>query len=243
MTEQPLLFDWYCCHGGTSVGYQRAGFQVVGADLFVKYSQKRYPFPSIKGDALALLGNLLDGRAVRLNDGRWIKATDVDVWAGSPPCQLWSITNAARQHAYPDLLQPTREAFQATGKPYVIENVERAPLQDPVRLCWTGFHQPGSVLDDDGTPLQMFRHRLFESNVPLTSPGCRHDPQMQVAGSYGGARRDKHEARHVRHGGYVPSRHVQQALLGIDWATEGAMHQAIPPVYTQHLGHQLLQVL
>jgi DNA (cytosine-5)-methyltransferase 1 len=98
----------------------------------------------------------------------------------------------------------------------------------------------------------MWRHRLFESNVSLSAPlwvdnGWAVSPahlhnwhSNQVAGSYGGARRDKHEARNVRHGGYVPSKRVQQELLGIDWMTERGMHQSIPPVYTEHIGRQLL---
>jgi hypothetical protein len=52
----------------------------------------------------------------------------------------------------------------------------------------------------------MKRHRLFESNVPLWPAGELHHPKdMQCAGAYGGARRDKVEARTIRKGGYVPS--------------------------------------
>ena len=87
----------------------------------------------------------------------------------------------------------------------------------------------------------MERHRLFESNIDLTAPaGCSHPRDVQVAGSYGGARRDKWEAKHIRKGGYVPSIPVQQQLLGIDWMTQKGMHQSIPPAYTQHIGTQLL---
>ena len=44
----------------------------------------------------------------------------------------------------------------------------------------------------------------------------------------------------ARGGGYVPSKAVQQKLLDIDWTTERALHQAIPPSYYDHLGRQLL---
>lgn len=64
-----------------------------------------------------------------------------------------------------------------------------------------------------------------------------------MAGSYGGARRDKVEARMIRKGGYVPSKAVQQALLEIDWMTEGGMHQCIPPAYSRWIGQSLLEHL
>ena len=34
--------------------------------------------------------------------------------------------------AWPDLIEPVRAMLQATGKPYVIENVDGSPLQDYV---------------------------------------------------------------------------------------------------------------
>lgn len=218
------LLDLFCCEGGAAKGYQNAGFEVTGIDIEPRFA-KRYPGKFIQADAIDYVNQ---------------HGHKYDLIHASPPCQKYSITNAARQHDYPDLIAVTRDALNATGKPWVIENVVGAPLQTPTTLCWTMFRAPGSVLDDDGTPLQMYRHRLFESNIPLTSPRpCAHDPNMQVAGSYGGARRDKHEARHVRKGGYVPGKTVQQQLLGIDWMTQHGMHQSLPPFYTEHVGKRL----
>jgi DNA (cytosine-5)-methyltransferase 1 len=223
---KPKLLDLFCCEGGASMGYSRAGFDVYGVDLFEDYSQKRYPFPSGKFDVFEFLGNDLN-------------TTGLDVIVASPPCQRYSITNAARKCDYPDLIGPTREALIATGLPYVIENVAGAPLLNPLTLCGSMFGL--SAIDDDGTPLRMERHRLFESNVMLYPPGpCNHDKTVQVAGSYGGARRDKDEARLIRKGGYVPSIPVQRELLGIDWMTQKGMHQSIPPAYTEFIGAQLL---
>jgi len=221
--SRPRLLDLFCCEGGAAVGYDRAGFEVVGVDLGGRF-KKRYPFEFHQGDAIEFVKE---------------HGHEFDAIHASPPCQRYSITNAARKHDYPDLVGPTRDALKASGKPYVIENVVGAPLEDPVMLCWTQFSTPGSVEDDDGTPLQMFRHRLFESNVRLPQLLCNHEPGMQVAGSYGGARKDKHEARHVRHGGYVPSKRVQQALLGINWMTLHGMYQSIPPVYAYVVGSSL----
>ena len=228
---RPKLLDLFCCEGGASEGYSRAGFDVYGVDLFDDFSQKRYPFPSSKMDAFEFL--------------MYCTHSDkFDVIAASPPCQRYSITNAARQADYPDLIDPIRSALVHIGKPYVIENVVGAPLIDPLMLCWSMFNEAGSVIDDDGTPLRMERHRLFESNLELTAPRpCDHPKDVQVAGSYGGARRDKWEAKHVRKGGYVPSAGVQRELLGIDWMTQKGMHQSIPPCYTEHIGRQLLAQL
>lgn len=69
----------------------------------------------------------------------------------------------------------------------------------------------------------------------------KHDRDVQVAGAYGGARRDKHEARHVRKGGYVPkSLYVLRQLLGTPWMTEEGCFLSIPPAYTAWIGQHLL---
>lgn len=47
-----------------------------------------------------------------------------------------------------------------------------------------------------------------------------------------------------RHEGYVPSRDVQKRLLQIDWeTTQTGLFQAVPPVYTEHIGRQILDRL
>lgn len=224
---KPKLLDLYCCEGGASTGYSRAGFDVFGVDLFDDYTQRRYPFPSHKGDAIAYL---LD------------HADEYEVIVGSPPCQHASAgTRALRSQGreYPRWIERTREALIATGKPYIIENVRGAELIDPIELCGCMFDL--TAVDDDGILLHLQRPRRFESNVPLSAPRpCDHSDHEWVGGSYGGARRDKYEAKYVRHGGYVPSKAVQERLLGIDWMTQKGLFQAIPPAYTEHLGRQLL---
>jgi DNA (cytosine-5)-methyltransferase 1 len=255
--SRPKLLDLFCCEGGASMGYHRAGFDVYGVDLFDQFSQKRYPFPSLKGDALDALEWVVSNKAApsfRAFGDELLSGRDFDAIAASPPCQHASAgTRAQDRSKYPRLIEPTRELLIQTGLPYVIENVKGADLREPILLCGTMFGL--RAIDDDGTPLEMWRHRLFESNVDIASgivglpaptlPGwrgfCRHGWYApQVAGSYGGARRDKDEARNVRHGGYVPSKRVQQELLGIDWMTERGMHQSIPPAYTEHIGRHLL---
>jgi DNA (cytosine-5)-methyltransferase 1 len=227
----PRLLDLFCCEGGASAGYVEAGFEVFGVDLFADYSQKRYPHPSHKGDAIEYL----------LEHGR-----EFDVIHASPPCQHASAgTRALRQQGavYDRLIEGTRGALLEVGRPWVIENVKGAVLRDPIMLCGRQFGL--TAVDDDGVLLHLDRHRMFESSMTLQAPAtCQpHDRTLQVGGSYGGARRDKAEARHERHGGYVPSIAVQQALLGIDWMTQKGMHQSLPPAYTRFLGEQMLGLL
>lgn len=224
---KPKLLDLFCCEGGASMGYHRAGFDVTGVDLFEDYSQKRYPFPSIKGDALAHLE----------------RCPGYDVIVASPPCQRYSITNAARQADYPDLIGPVRDLLIDTGKPYVIENVVGAPLINPVELCGCMFDLKAT--DDDGIVLHLQRARLFESNMEITAPRPHdHSHHQWVGGCYGGARRDKYEARYVRKGGYVPpNKKVVEEYMGIDWMTWKGLYQSIPPAYTEHIGRQLIEQL
>lgn len=222
--SRPKLLDLFCCEGGAAQGYADAGFDVVGVDLEPRFA-KRYPFEFHAADAIEFVKE---------------HGHEFDVIHASPPCQAYSITRHGHHRKHPELIEPTRDALVASGKVWVLENVAGAPLRDPLVLCWSMFNADGSVVDDDGTPLRMERHRLFESNVPLVAPRAdRHDRSVQVAGAYGGARRDKHEARHVRHGGYVPAKHVQEQLLGIDWMTQYGLHQSLPPAYTTWIGLQL----
>jgi len=172
--------------------------------------------------------------------------SEVDLlWAGWP-CQGYSAgTRALRSSGgvskHRRLIAAGREAMIGAGVPWVIENVEgaRSELVGPILLCGSMFGL--AAIDDDGTLLVMQRHRLFESNEFLYPPAHPwHDPALQVAGAYGGARRDKIEARNVRHGGYVPSAAVQAKLLGVDWMSEQGQYLCIPPIYAQFIGAQML---
>lgn len=213
------------------MGYHRAGWEVVGVDTSPARLQ-HYPFECHQGDAIDFI----------LNHGH-----EFDAAHGSPTCTGYSRATAAipnRFERYDRLIPAVREAFETVGLPYIIENVAdaRRELRDPVLLCGRMFGL--SATDDDGTPLVMDRHRLFESNMPLSPPEhLPHDRSLQVAGSYAGARRDKYEARHIRKGGYVPHADVQRALLGTPWMSEKGCQLSVPPAYTEHLGAQLLQRL
>ena len=68
--------------------------------------------------------------------------------------------------------------------------------------------------------------------------GCVHGT-TQVGGVYGGGpmQRDRSDKR----GGYTPTSRVQRDLMGIDWMTRDGLHEAIPPAYTEFIGHQLIR--
>lgn len=227
---QFTLLDLYCCEGAASIGYHRAGFKVTGVDIVAKY-RKRYPYVFEHGDAIEYVskyGHLYDA----------IHA--------SPPCQEYSVTKVTHNKQHPDLLAPTRDALIATGKPYVIENVvgARHQMLDPIRLCGCTFNL--GAVDVDGTPLRLMRRRMFESNIPLVDNGpCSHDTSIQVGGVYGGGSNDRSHAKNVRRGGYTPSKPIRAALLGLepDDFTLNGLSQALPPVYTEFIGKQIMDYL
>jgi DNA (cytosine-5)-methyltransferase 1 len=114
-------------------------------------------------------------------------------------------------------------------------------MRAPVALCGCMFNL--STIDTDGVRIHLKRERLFETNWGLTAPRpCNHKGIEQWAGAYGGARRDKHEARHVRKGGYVPpDKAVVKALLGVEHdMTWNGLFECIPPAFTEHIGAQLI---
>lgn len=218
----PLLLDLYCGQGGAAVGYARAGWDVVGVDW---QPQARYPFQFHRGDALEFLAEHGDR---------------FDAVHASPPCHGYSIATAGlsdRDERYERSIPEVRAALRELGKPYVIENVEGAPLLEPILLCGTMFGL--GAVDDDGTTLELRRHRLFESNVPLSHPGpCRHGSVGEAVGGVygGGASRRSSGLR----GGYTPAKHVRAELMDVRWMSQRGLSQAIPPAYTEHVGGQLL---
>jgi len=200
------LLDLFCCAGGAGTGYHRAGFDVVGVDID---PQPRYPHRFVQGDALKYL---LEHHG------------DFDAFHASPPCQAWTLAQRIRGNDHPDFVAATRSAFELIGKPWVIENVEGAPLRDPLTLCGGAFSE-----------LRVYRHRLFESNVPLTGP--EHFPHIAKLTKMG---RAPIPGQYMHVVGNFTGVAEARLAMGIDWMTRDELREAIPPAYTQHLGAQLL---
>lgn len=211
--RKPRLLDLFCGAGGCSVGYHRAGFDVVGVD---NKPHPDYPFPMVVTDAMVLLGvpAFLQG---------------FDVVHASPPCPRYSVATHARgnAHEHPDLVMPVREALRAWGGVYIIENVPGAPLENPALVCGWAMGMK-----------HIKRHRLFESNAPLMSPGrlCPKGDTVSVFGHSGEDRR--RSAGGVRK--HVPISEVRE-LMGVNWmSNRDDVSDSIPPAYTEYLGGQLL---
>lgn len=229
------LLDLFCGVGGAAMGYHRAGFEVVGVD---HRPQRHYPFAFVQADAFEYLADLL------LTDDPhgWFDAIHA-----SPPCQRFSRvtrTSGDPKH-HPDLIADTRAWLAAIGLPYVIENVPGAPLVDPVVLCGSSFG------------LLVRRHRLFEVTFPLLVPSCVHHVEAgrdlvanrgdaRTAGRRGGV--VTITGKDVRARGWRTVAGKGGAALwneamGIDWASTRELRHAIPPAYTELIGHQLAQTL
>src|ERR1700722_19039221 len=122
----PQALDAFCCAGGATRGYQLAGFSwVEGVDIF--------PQPHYIGDVFHLAEAV---EFIKLYGYKY------DFIHASPPCQLYSDTHRIkRANDHPDLIGPTRGALNATGRAWVIENVESAlpELFNPVLLCGAMF--------------------------------------------------------------------------------------------------------
>jgi DNA (cytosine-5)-methyltransferase 1 len=225
------LLDLFCGAGGAGMGYHRAGFEVVGVDI---NPMPRYPFEFHQADALEYLA---------------AHGHEFDAIHASPPCQAYSDLRHmpnAKQHT--SLIEPVRKLLYEIGKPFVIENVEGAPLIDPIILCGTMFG-----LGVKAANAELWRHRQFELNWPrFLVPPCNHRAAPKVIGVYGGHGRDRRRViTVVGHTGGSSARDGCQQFtvaerseaMGIDWMAGAQLSQAIPPAYTEFIGRQLMQHL
>lgn len=224
------MVDLFSGAGGTAMGfYQAAPFRIVGVDI---NPQPRYPFTFRQDDVMELLSKHID-----------VFKNWADVINAAPPCQGYSVTRHKNPAAssYPLLISVVRELIAPLGIPYVIENVEDArwDMVNPVTLCGSSFG------------LRVRRHRLFESNMPLTGLPCEHRWQdnhrpykLHLSASRGGYRMSG--VQPVYGGGQNvggDSLRLSSTAMGIDWMTEKELNQAIPPAYTRHLGKQVYDYL
>jgi DNA (cytosine-5)-methyltransferase 1 len=215
-TGRPVILDAYCGAGGAARGYQLAGFYVVGVDVA---AQPRYAGDEFhRGDAIEFIRR----------HGR-----DFDAIHASPPCQGYSRMRHLpwlRDREYPLLIEPTIAALRATGRPWVLENVEDAPLPSAVVLCGQTFG------------LKVYRHRKFESSILLFAPPHRKHSVIIARG--GGVSRyvAKNADGWMAVGGHGRAQEARDALE-VPWMTGHEASQAIPPRYTLWVGAQLLRAL
>lgn len=221
---RPILLDLFCGAGGCSVGYHRAGFDVIGIDHL---PQRRYPFEFILGDALEYLRNQDLSRFSAIH--------------ASPPCQLFSLATfvrGAKRGQHQDLLRPTLLLLAqraSSNQVWVVENVASAPVPSH------GFTLCGLMFG-----LRLFRHRRFACSHLLWAPEHPSHRGLKV-GEGGMVCMCGHGDASRKHRKSVPPDHrgvgAWKKASGIDWMTRDEMAQAIPPAYTEYIGRQLLTVL
>jgi DNA (cytosine-5)-methyltransferase 1 len=205
----PRLLDLGCCQGGASMGYARAGFNVTGVD---KDPQPKYPFEFIQADALEYLAE---------------HGHQYDAVHSSMPCQGYSDTQRLHGKHWPRLIAPTRLILTGMGHLcWVMENVAPAPLLDPIELCGAMFG------------LRTYRHRLFESNVPLAVPS---HPEHVAKQTKMGRRPVEGEFMHIV--GNFSGVDEGKRAMGIDWMNRDGLRESIPPAYTEFIGRQLIEHL
>jgi DNA (cytosine-5)-methyltransferase 1 len=217
MSHRPRLLDLFCGAGGASVGYHRAGFEVVGVDI---KPMPNNPHTFIQADALEYLD---------------AHGHEFDAIHASPPCQAFTslkVMHNAREHH--DLLTPTRALLESLDVPWVIENVVGAPIQHGILLCGSMFGLGVEV--DDGWR-QLRRHRWFETSIAMLAPPCRH--QGATIGIYGDHARDTRRTDFPD----ADKLRIGRAAMGIDWMNWRELSQAIPPAFTEYIGRHLIAAI
>ncbi len=214
---RPRLLDLFCGAGGASMGYHRAGFDVTGVDIA---PQPHYPFEFIRADAMQVLAFLADDAEP------WPGAPGFDALGASPVCKLWSAaTPAAARANHVDYITPARPLLNATGLPWVMENVPGAPLRPDFKICgcMVGLHE-------------IERERWFETNwaiAELRSP-CYHAQSPITVAGHG-----EPSGPRMAHG-LVARKADWERVMDINWMNRDELAQAIPPAFTEHIGRQLI---
>lgn len=200
------ILDLCCGGGGAAAGYASMGFEVTGVDIT---PQPHYPYAFLQGDCLSFP---LEG---------------YDVIHISPPCQRWSRQVSCRpqlRDRYPDLITPVRPRLEASGIPYVIENVPGAPLRDPVMLCGAMFGR------------EIYRHRLFECGNGIYPGQPWHGPHAVRASRAG----HWEPGTFMSVAGHIAPVSKAREVMGIDWLPREEMAEAVPPYFTAYIGAYLL---
>ncbi|MEU7200105.1 SAM-dependent methyltransferase [Streptomyces sp. NPDC045470] len=206
------LLDVYCCQGGAGMGYHLAGFDVTGVDVA---AQPRYPLSFHQADAVAFIREFGAG---------------FDFIHASPPCQHDSDCQRIQGRDHPDLIGQTRAALEATGRPYVIENVRGAvaKLRRPVMLC-------GAMFD-----LETYRHRYFETGGGFTFTPPPHPPHTAPQAKMGRPVPPGHFGQYV--GNFSGVERARQ-VMGVPWMNRDGIRECVPPAYTEHIGRAVLASL
>ena len=205
------LLDLFCGAGLAGWGYWRSGSfsEIVGIDI----NPMPYPFDFIQGDALSLDYDFL---------------SMFDFIHASPPCEAYSkITPDKSKH--PRLIARTHLMLQASGKPYVIENVEGSGQE----------LRPNLVLAGDDVGLPILRRRYFHCSFMSSASRANVSIDAHINLLPGANVRSSPATHIVVHGGSLTKGGLI-AAMGLDemsssYLTKVSMRhieQGIPPRMT-----------
>lgn len=202
------LLDLGAGEGIVAEAYRRAGFHVTGVDIV--------PQPRYRGHEF-IQADMLD-----------FPLAGFDFVHLSAPCQRWSKMSRCRpgiRDRYPDLITPMRPRLDASGIPFVIENVEGSPLRNPTWLCSFAFGR------------ELYRHRGWEGGNGFTVPPLAH-PEHVIPAS--------------RAGHWVPGTVMSVAghiapvarareIMGVDWPVpREQLVEAVPVYMTMYVASHAL---
>lgn len=202
------LLDLFCGEGLAAWGYWRSCrfSEIVGVDLDDE-ARGRYSFDFINGNALALDYDFL---------------AQFDFIHASPPCQAYS-------HMTPDksiherLIPDTRLMLEASGLPFVIENVEGSGVD----------LRPNLVMDGHWFGLPIERRRYFHCSTLGTSLRLMRKMILENHVNVHGGNLNREDIIHAMGLETIPYNQRQKLTIH-------GMEQGIPPAMTKFIAETLV---
>jgi len=209
----PLLLDAFCCQGAMTAGYQDAGFVVLGVDIDPKALKRYCGDFKVRYDAIKFIydfGNLFDAISA------------------SPPCQDYSKTQRIVSNDFPRLIEPTRDALDLIGVPWIIENVEAASQGDNAEM------RADLILCGQMFGLHTYRHRAFEFGFWANAPEITgHERHVHRTVKMGRALEEGDFYHAV--GNFQQVDYVRKDL-NLPWMNRDGLRECAPRQYAQYIG-------
>ncbi len=255
------VLDLFAGEGGASAGYVAAGLDLLAAvDLDNNHMKKHRAYAY----GLTLTATWEDGLEKY--------AADADLIHASPPCQRFSsATPSGSRDNHLDLIEPVRKALLATGKPFVIENVPRAPLEDPVWLDGSMFDLtvqwdiPKDKVKPLRRPTGWGTWQVVESRDEWAAGPVIDGPitfrldrrrGFEVHGFTLSAPEVNDDIAKLptmtiiegtptsfwdRWYAQIIPVEIKKQLMGTEWMTGKGVAEAIPPAYSEHIGREFIR--